>query len=643
MQDPKKTQPIYTTSNGRPMTKPEGSQRAGSHLLLQDFHLIDLLSHFNRERIPERVVHAKGAGAFGEFEVTHDISDICSIDMLLGIGKKTKCLTRFSTSAGERGAADSQRDPRGFSVKMYTEEGNWDWVYNSVPFFFIRDPIKFPAMIHAVKRDPRTNLPNPNSFWDWVTSNQESLHMIMWLFSEYGTFTSYRHMNGYQANVHKWTMPDGSFKYVHMYLQADLGYKFHTDDEIPHLAGTDPDHATRDLSEAIDAGNFPTYTAYVQVLDPADAPNIGYNIFDMTKHWDMGTYPKDLGHIGAIPFGKMTLNRNPDNYFAEIEQAAFSPSHLVPGIEPSADPMLQARMFAYPDTQRYRLGVNYQQIPVNRPLHAFNPLLRDGAANCDNYGSYPGYPTDSKPMHYTPTYADPAHEEWVGRMTSDPFLEVTDVDYKFARTFWEHLAWEDQFKGWQEKLPGNVAANLSGAGKEVRERAYKMFGKLTKELEEKIREATEKLVVEKAKENGMEQVEQVEKMENGVGGEKPNLLFTNGSVNGNGNGIATNGNGSVYGNGNGSATNGILNGNGNGNGTKSHNHNHNHENTFLITTNGDALSPATNGNGVVHDKFANGNGSGNGIGNGNGNVNGSSDVAAIDIDAKKVVGTLVAI
>ncbi|KAE8377795.1 catalase-like domain-containing protein [Aspergillus bertholletiae] len=493
------TLPAFTTSNGCPVMRPTQSQREGGNLLLKDFSLLDLLSHFNRERIPERVVHAKGAGAYGEFEVTHDISDICNIDMLLGVGKKTPCVTRFSTTGGERGTSDAVRDPRGMATKFFTPQGNWDWVYLNVPFFFIRDPIKFPGLIHAQKRDPQTNLGNPNAFWDWVTRNHESLHMVMWLYSEYGTFKDYRHMNGYMGHAHKWVMPDGTFRYVHMYWQADAGYDFVGENEMQLLRGSDPDHASRDLYEAIERGDHPTWTAYVQVIDPQEAPRFGYNILDLTKHWDMGTYPRNLGTVPSRPFGKLTLNRNVSNYFAEIEQLAFSPAHLVPGIAPSEDPMLQARMFAYSDAQRYRLGVNYQQIPINRPLCPLNPLLRDGAATVDgNCGSQPGYPSECSPLEFNALpprspLPDAKRDAWHDELKNRPMDRIEEVDYIFPCTFWTHLD-DPQYEGWQDKMVSNLAISIAQATRDVRKRVYQTFNLVHVDLATRVQEATEKLV-----------------------------------------------------------------------------------------------------------------------------------------------------
>ena len=422
--------------------------------------------------------------------------------MLTGIGKKTPCVARFSTTAGERGAADSVRDVRGFSMKCYTAEGNWDWVWNNVPFFFIRDPIKFPGLVHAQKKDPRTGLRDPTRFWDWVIHNPESWHIAMWLYSDYGAFTTYRHMNMYMGHAHKFVMPDGSFKYIHMYLQGDLGYKTHADEDIPHMTGHDPDYAARDLHDSIVRGDFPTYTAMIQVIDPAEAHRFGYNILDMTKHWDTGTYPANMGTSPPRPFGKLTLNRNPANFFAEVEQAAFSPSHLVPGIEPSEDPMLQARFFAYPDAQRYRLGVNYQQLPVNRPRsEVFNPLLRDGAGVAlgeGNYGGHPGYVTGGKDSVRFggggfESRSTPEHRKWLDEMMSMPAEKQKEVDLKFARTFWSHLV-DPLYEGWQERMVRSLGRDLANVKGETREKVFGVLGIIGEDLEVRVREHVEKVL-----------------------------------------------------------------------------------------------------------------------------------------------------
>ncbi|KAF9877300.1 peroxisomal catalase [Colletotrichum karsti] len=477
--------PTYTTSNGAPVSSVKQWQRPGPSgpLLLQDFHLIDLLAHFDRERIPERVVHAKGAGAYGEFEVTHDISDITSINMLSEVGKKTKTLVRFSTVGGEKGSADSARDPRGFALKFYTEEGNWDWVYNNTPIFFIRDPSLFPVFIHTQKRHPQTNLKDA-TMWDYWVNNQECIHQLMHLFSDRGTPYSYRHMNGYSGHTHKWTKPDGSFVYVQIHLKTDQGNKTFTNEEAGKLASENPDWHTQDLFESIQKGKYPSWTVYVQTLTPEQAEKFKWNIFDLTKVWPQSEVP-------LRPFGKLTLNKNPENYFAEIEQAAFSPSHLVPGVEPSADPVLQSRLFSYPDTHRHRLGVNYQQIPANKPLNAFNPFQRDGAMQVDgNYGANPNYPSTFRPLNYKAVKASNPHEQWAGKVVEDLFGPVTEQDYEQANGLWKVLGRQE---GQQANFIKNVSGALAGAVPEVRAKAYEMFSRVNTELGGAIMKETEKI------------------------------------------------------------------------------------------------------------------------------------------------------
>ncbi|KAK2050654.1 catalase [Colletotrichum somersetense] len=479
--------PTYTTSNGAPVENPQAWQRVGPHgpLLLQDFHLIDLLAHFDRERIPERVVHAKGAGAYGEFEVTHDVSDISSINMLNQVGKKTKALVRFSTVGGEKGSADSARDPRGFSVKFYTEEGNWDWVYNNTPIFFLRDPVKFPVFIHTQKRHPQTNLKDATMMFDYWSTNQECIHQLMHLFSDRGTPYSYRHMNGYSGHTHKWTKPDGSFVYVQIHLKTDQGNKTFTNAEAAKMASENPDWHTQDLFEAIERGEHPSWTVYVQTLTPEQAEKFKWNVFDLTKVWPQSEVP-------LRPFGKLTLNKNPENYFAEIEQAAFAPSHLVPGVEPTADPVLQSRLFSYPDTHRHRLGVNYQQIPVNKPLNAFNPFQRDGAMAVNgNYGANPNYASSFRPLDYKPVKAvNTPHEKWAGEVVTDLFGPVKPEDYEQALGLWRVLGRQP---GQQENFVSNVSGALADARADVRARTYEMFSRVTPELGAAIEKATEKI------------------------------------------------------------------------------------------------------------------------------------------------------
>lgn len=444
-----------------------------------------LCSHTSGERIPERVVHAKGAGAYGEFEVTHDISDITSINMLNAVGKKTKCVTRFSTVGGEKGSPDSARDPRGFSIKFYTEEGNWDWVYNNTPIFFLRDPAKFPLFIHTQKRNPQTNLKDATMFWDYLSTHQEAIHQVMHLFSDRGTPYSFRFMNGYSGHTHKWTKPDGSFVYTQVHLKTDQGNKTMTNAEAGEMASKNPDFATQDLFEAIKRGEYPSWTVYVQVLTPEDAEKFRWNIFDLTKVWPQKDVP-------LRPFGKLTLNKNVQNYFAEIEQAAFSPSHLVPGVEPSVDPVLQARLFSYPDTHRHRLGVNYQQIPVNAPPHAFCPFQRDGAMSIhQNYGAEPNYISSFRPLTYKATPPSITHEHWSGKVVHELFQEVNDDDFVQATGLWNVLG---RTPRQQENFIGNVSGHLAAAQKDVRERTYAMFSRVDAGLGDAIKEETEKKV-----------------------------------------------------------------------------------------------------------------------------------------------------
>jgi len=383
-----------TTSYGAPVDDDENSLTAGPNgpILLQDTHLIDKLAHFDRERIPERVVHAKGTGAHGYFEVTHDLSAYCKAAFLNKVGKRTPVFARFSTVGGEKGSADSERDPRGFAVKFYTEEGNYDMVGNNTPVFFIRDPSKFPDFIHTQKRNPQTNLKDANMFWDFLSLTPESTHQVTILFSDRGTPRSYRHMNGYSSHTFKWVNAEGRYVWVKLHFKTESGIQNLSREEAQRLSGVDPDHATRDLFEHVANGGEAAWRVCVQIMKPEEAPRYRFNPFDVTKIWSHKDYPLQ-------PLGRMVLQRNPENYFAEVEQAAFSPGHLVPGIEPSPDKMLQGRLFSYPDTHRHRLGANYQQIPINCPFATRGGVRnyqRDGpAAVQGNSGPAPNYGPNS--------------------------------------------------------------------------------------------------------------------------------------------------------------------------------------------------------------------------------------------------------
>jgi len=457
----------------------------GGLLVLQDTQLIEELAHFARERIPERVVHAKAAGARGKFTVTHDISDITSAAFLNGVGKETPVLMRMGTVGPEKGSADTQRDPRGFAMKFYTEEGNNDWVFNNTPIFFIRDPIKFPSLNRSHKRLPGSNVHHVHDstmYWDFHNNNQEGIHELMHLFSDRGMPATLRNMDGFSGHTYKFTKSDGSFKYVKIHFKTDQGNKTLTEAEGKELAGKAPDHHVKDLYDAIEQKNYPSWTAYLQIMDPKEAETYRYNIFDMTRIWPHADYP-------LVPFGKLTLNKNPQNHFAEIEQAAFSPSTMVPGIEPSADPMLQARMFSYPDAQRYRLGVNYQQLPTNAALSpVYNPLQRDGASNFGgNYGPDPNYVRSSlRPVNYKAFSSDVAHDEWVGKVTNFT-TEVTDEDFVQARMLWNVLGKQE---GQQDSFIANLGGHLKTALPEVQKETIRMFARVDDDLAKKLEAET---------------------------------------------------------------------------------------------------------------------------------------------------------
>jgi catalase len=370
-----------TTSWGAPVGDNQNSMTAGSPgpTLIQDVHLLEKLAHFNRERIPERVVHAKGAGAHGYFEVTNDMSKYTKAKVFNGVGKRTPVFVRFSTVAGELGSADTVRDPRGFAVKFYTEEGNYDIVGNNTPIFFIRDAIKFPDFIHTQKRDPRTHLKNPTAVWDFWSLSPESLHQVTYLFGDRGIPLTYRHMNGYGSHTFKWVNKDGEAVWVKYHFKTNQGVKNMDPELAAKIAGENPDYHTEDLFNAIENGDYPSWTLYVQIMPLEDAKTYRFNPFDVTKVWSHKDYP-------LIEVGRMVLNRNPENYFAEVEQATFSPGNLVPGVEPSPDKMLQARLFAYADAHRYRVGVNHNLLPINRPRVEVNNYQRDGFMRFDNNG-----------------------------------------------------------------------------------------------------------------------------------------------------------------------------------------------------------------------------------------------------------------
>ncbi|NRD79308.1 catalase [Bacillus sp. BRMEA1] len=370
-----------TTGTGAPVGDNQNSMTAGSRgpTLIQDIHLLEKLAHFNRERVPERVVHAKGAGAHGYFEVTNDMGKYTKAQLFNGVGKRTPMFIRFSTVAGELGSADTVRDPRGFAVKFYTEEGNYDLVGNNTPIFFIRDAIKFPDFIHTQKRDPKTHLKNPNAVWDFWSLSPEALHQVTYLMGDRGIPATYRHMNGYGSHTFKWVNNAGEAVWVKYHFKTEQGVKNMTSDVASKIAGENPDYHTEDLFNAIEKGDFPAWKLYVQIMPFEDADTYRFDPFDVTKIWSHKDYP-------LIEVGRMVLDRNPENYFAEVEQATFSPGTMVPGIEASPDKMLQGRLFAYSDAHRYRVGANHNLLPINRPKAELNNYQRDGAMRFDQNG-----------------------------------------------------------------------------------------------------------------------------------------------------------------------------------------------------------------------------------------------------------------
>lgn len=370
-----------TTSWGAPVGDNQNSMTAGHRgpTLIQDVHLLEKLAHFNRERVPERVVHAKGAGAHGYFEVTNDLTNFTKANFLSKVGKRTPVFVRFSTVAGELGSADTVRDPRGFAVKFYTEQGNYDLVGNNTPVFFIRDAIKFPDFIHTQKRDPKTHLKNPTAVWDFWSLSPESLHQVTILMSDRGIPATFRHMNGYGSHTFKWVNEQGEGVWVKYHFKTEQGIKNLDVSLAAKLAGENPDYHTEDLFNAIENGDFPAWKLYVQIMPLEDANTYRFDPFDVTKVWSQKDYP-------LIEVGRMVLNKNPENYFAEVEQATFSPGAFVPGIEASPDKMLQGRLFAYSDAHRYRVGANHNALPINRPKAEVNNYQRDGQMRFDRNG-----------------------------------------------------------------------------------------------------------------------------------------------------------------------------------------------------------------------------------------------------------------
>ncbi|MBY8839838.1 MULTISPECIES: catalase [unclassified Streptomyces] len=447
---------VLTTESGAPVADNQNSASAGvgGPLLIQDQQLLEKLARFNRERIPERVVHARGSGAYGHFEVTDDVTGFTHADFLSEIGKRTEVFLRFSTVADSLGGADAVRDPRGFALKFYTEEGNYDLVGNNTPVFFIKDPIKFPDFIHSQKRDPFTGKQEPDNVWDFWAHSPEATHQVTWLMGDRGIPASYRHMDGFGSHTYQWTNAKGEAFFVKYHFKTNQGIRTLTADQAAELAGKDPNSHQTDLLQAIERGVYPSWTLYVQLMPAAEAANYRFNPFDLTKVWPHGDYP--LRRVG-----RLVLDRNPDNVFAEVEQAAFSPNNFVPGIGPSPDKMLQGRLFAYADAHRYRLGVNHTLLPVNSPK-----AVEGGARNYgrDGFMALNAQGRDAK--NYEPnSYDGPAE---TGRPLSAPLavsghtgnheapLHTKDDDFVQAGELYRLMS-EDE----RSRLIANIAGGLS--------------------------------------------------------------------------------------------------------------------------------------------------------------------------------------
>jgi len=430
-----------TTAAGAPVPDNQNVLTAGPKgpQLLQDVWFLEKLAHFDREVIPERRMHAKGSGAYGTFTVTHDITRYTKAKIFSAVGRKTDLFVRFSTVAGERGAADAERDIRGFAVKFYTEEGNWDLVGNNTPVFFLRDPLKFPDLNHAVKRDPRTNMRSAKNNWDFWTSLPEALHQVTIVMSDRGIPATYRHMHGFGSHTFSLINAKAERFWVKFHLKSQQGIKNLTDQEAEAIIAKDRESHQKDLYESIERKDFPRWTMFIQVMPEKDAASCPYHPFDLTKVWFHSDYP-------PIEVGVLELNKNPENYFAEVEQSAFNPANIVPGIGFSPDKMLQGRLFSYGDAQRYRLGVNHLQIPVNAPRCPVHSYHRDGAMRVDgNFGGTLGYEPNS-------------YGEW----QQQPAFTEPPLDLQGAAAHWDHREDKDYYS-----QPGKLFRLMNGEQKTV--------------------------------------------------------------------------------------------------------------------------------------------------------------------------------
>ncbi|MCP2258033.1 catalase [Streptoalloteichus tenebrarius] len=474
--------PYTTTNAGIPVASDEHSLTVGPNgpILLQDHYLIEKMAQFNRERVPERVVHAKGGGAFGFFETTEDVSQYTKA-ALFQPGVRTDTLLRFSTVAGELGSPDTWRDPRGFAVKFYTSEGNYDLVGNNTPVFFLRDPIKFQDFIRSQKRRADNGRRDHNMQWDFWTLSPETAHQVAWLMGDRGIPATWRHMDGFGSHTYMWVNASGERFWVKYHFKTDQGIKTLTSEEAARIAGEDADHHIADLWNAIERGEHPSWTLYVQVMPFEEAATYRFNPFDLTKVWPHADYP-------LIKVGRLVLDRNPSNYFAEIEQAAFEPSNLVPGIGPSPDKMLLGRLFSYADAHRYRIGTNYAQLPVNRPKSPVHTYSKDGAMRYENVAD-PVYAPNSYggPRADTQRYGDVAGWHASGEMVRAAYEKhAEDDDFVQPRALIREVMNEAE----RERLVKNVVGHLSnGVSQPVLERAFEYWRNIDKEIGDRIAEA----------------------------------------------------------------------------------------------------------------------------------------------------------
>jgi catalase len=479
-----------TTEAGAPIADNQTSQTAGPQgpVLLQDHHLLEKLARFNRERIPERVVHAVGSAAHGYVECTSsEASRWTRMKIFEKAGKRTPAFLRFSTVAGSKGAPDLARDPRGFALKVYSEEGNWDLVGNNTPVFFLRDGIKFPDFIHSQKYDPFTNRQEPDNVWDFFSRAPEATHQFVWLFGDRGIPASYRHTDGFGSHTFQWVNAGGERCWVKFHFKTDQGIQCLTSEEAERLAGKDPQHLQRDLTDALERGEKPSWTIKVQVMPEKDAATYRFNPFDLTKVWPYADYP-------LLTIGKLVLDRAPDNYFAEVEQVAFDPANFVPGIGPSPDKMLQARLFAYGDAHRYRLGVNHTRLPVNAPTGVEGGACnhgRDGAMRFDdNGGRACNYEPDGRggPVQTGEAYQ---HGLFTSGQTgpSAPVRHAEDDDFGQAGALYRVMK-EDE----QQRLVANLAGSLAQVKRaEVVARSIGYFAAADQGLGERLAAAVARL------------------------------------------------------------------------------------------------------------------------------------------------------